>query len=360
MTEVGVDAHYAVWHGTGRPLSVERLSPSVSLPPGALLVEIELATVCGSDVHTALGHRPGPSPSILGHEQVGRVVALDAAVPPPRTVSGSPVRVGDRVVWSVAASCGHCDRCRAGMPQKCRHLRKYGHETLTAAWPLNGGFATHCIVLAGTPVVSVPDTLPASVAAPAACSTATVAATLDAAARDLRGARVLVTGAGMLGVTAVAMAAARGADVIVSDPDPLRRAQALSYGASAAVAPGDPVDVVDVSIELSGFADAVELAVDRLDVGGVAVLVGAVSTTRPVTIDPERIVRGLHRIVGVHNYGPGHLQTALDFLVETRLPFADLVAAPVGLDELTDAVTTPPERGFLRRAVDPTHGGRRA
>lgn len=347
------DVRYSLWHGTGEPVTVETLDGAVELPVGGALVEIEAATVCGSDLHTALGHRPGPAPSVLGHEQVGRVVAVDG-VAPPRTVDGEVVRVGDRVVWSVAASCGSCDRCTSGWPQKCRTLRKYGHEAITPDWTLNGGFGTHCVLLPGTAIVPVPDDMPAVVAAPAACATATVAAALEAAGRSLADARVLVTGAGMLGITAVAMAAAAGASVIVSDPNAGRRAQALCFGAGSAVAPGDHVDPVDVSIELSGQADAVELAVDALDLGGVAVLVGAVSTSRPVTIDPERIVRGLHRIVGVHNYAPRHLAQAVAFLSSTTLPFQDLVEPPVGLRKVDHAVTTPPSSGFLRRSIVPS------
>jgi putative phosphonate catabolism associated alcohol dehydrogenase len=353
VTTVAPDVRYALWHGVGAPVTVESLDVPVSLPGGGVLVEIEAATVCGSDLHTALGHRPGPSPSVLGHEQVGRVVQVDETAPP-TTVAGAPVRVGDRVVWSVAASCGSCDRCSSGLPQKCRTLRKYGHEAVTPEWTLNGGFGTHCVLLPGTAIVVVPDDMPAAVAAPAACATATVAAALEAADRPLEGARVLVTGAGMLGITAVAMASAVGASVVVSDPDAGRRARALCFGAVSAVAPDEPVDPVDVAIELSGHAAAVELAVDALDLGGVAVLVGAVSTSRPVTIDPERIVRGLHRIVGVHNYAPHHLAQAVAFLATTPLPFAALVEAPVGLEGVGDAVTAAPTSGYLRRSIVPS------
>ncbi len=348
-----VDARYALWHGAGLPVTVEQHRGPVPMPAGAVLVAIEAATVCGSDLHTALGHRPGPTPSVLGHEQVGRVVAV-APGTPPSTVTGEPVAVGQRVVWSVAASCGACDRCAAGMPQKCRSVRKYGHERSTAAWTLNGGFATHCVLLPGTAIAVVPETLPAVVAAPATCATATVAAALDAVDRPLAGADVLVTGAGMLGVTAVGMAVAAGARVVVSDPNAERRALAVRFGAASAVAPGEPVGTVDVAVELSGWPDAVETAVEALDIGGTAVLVGAVSTSRPVSLDPERIVRRLLRIVGVHNYAPRHLATAVDFLAATGLPFADLVEPAVGLEGVGHAVVTPPSAGYLRRGVVPS------
>ena len=143
------------------------------------LVAIDLASVCGSDAHTVLGRRASPSPSILGHEAVGRVVALGDA--PRRDVAGRPLAVGDRVVWSVTASCGACDRCAAGLTAKCRHVLKVGHEATTSGWPLSGGYATHLALHPGLAVVRVPDGVADGPAAMASCALATVMACLEAA-----------------------------------------------------------------------------------------------------------------------------------------------------------------------------------
>ena len=70
--------------------------PCVTLAPGDALVEVELAAICGSDVHTTLGHRSAPVPLVLGHEQVGRIVAMgEGAV----ASTGAPLVLGQRVVW---------------------------------------------------------------------------------------------------------------------------------------------------------------------------------------------------------------------------------------------------------------------
>ncbi|WP_433064102.1 zinc-binding dehydrogenase [Dactylosporangium sp. CS-033363] len=325
-------ARYARWDGVGRPFELVE----TDLPTAGVLVEIELATVCGSDLHTVAGHRSAPTPTVLGHEQVGHVVAT-----------------GERVVWSVAVSCGQCRRCTAGRPQKCLLLRKFGHERIDSDWTLNGGFATHAILPPGTTVVPVPASLPAAVAAPASCATATVAAVLDAVP-PVAGRRVLVTGAGLLGVTVTAMAATAGAEVIVSDPDPDRRALALRFGASSVVAPSALPSGVDVALELSGSPVAVAGCLAALDVGGHAVLAGSVFPGPAVPVDPERVVRNLLTVTGVHNYRPEHLARAVSFLASNheRYPFAELVAAPFGLSELERAfAATGPA---LRQAIDPS------
>jgi len=85
----------AVFHEAGQPLTLERYE----LPTpgrGEVLVRITCSTLCGSDVHTFLGHRPTPVPTVLGHEIMGVVERLDAD----ETVSdhaGQRLQVGDRI-----------------------------------------------------------------------------------------------------------------------------------------------------------------------------------------------------------------------------------------------------------------------
>ena len=111
------------------------------LAPGEVLVEIDLATICGSDLHTLSGLRTEPTPLILGHEAVGRIVA-----------SQRPgfSALGDRVSWSIADSCGTCLACTEHrLPEKCAALFKYGHATLTDGSGLNGCYATHLLIRPG-------------------------------------------------------------------------------------------------------------------------------------------------------------------------------------------------------------------
>ncbi|WP_028933323.1 zinc-binding dehydrogenase [Pseudonocardia spinosispora] len=349
-----ITARYARWDGVGRPFCVASTSLTEPLRPGHVLVAVDLATVCGSDLHTVLGHRVSPCPSVLGHEQVGTVVGVSDEEPS-LAVDGTPLAVGDRVVWSVTVSCGRCALCERGLRQKCRGLRKYGHERIDDGWLLSGGFATHCELLPGTAIVRMPAQVPDAVAGPASCATATVACTL-AAAGPLAGRRVLVSGAGMLGVTATAMAAEADAEVVVVDPDARRRSLARRFGAAEVAGSIGGTESFDVALELSGSPDAVETSVRALRTGGRAVLAGSVSAGRPVAVDPERIVRGLLTIAGVHNYRAQDLVAGVRFLAEHhgRYPFAELVGRGHRLDRIDAALAaarSSPE--VLRQAITP-------
>ncbi|QJW35046.1 zinc-binding dehydrogenase [Cellulosimicrobium protaetiae] len=330
----------ALWEG-GTAVRLAEV-PLPDLMPGEVLVRVRLATVCGSDRHTVTGRRRSPAPSVLGHEAVGEVVGLgpDGA----RSVDGRPLRPGDRVVPGVAVACGACDRCLAGRTAKCRAVRKVGHESFESEWALSGTYARHLVLPAGATLARVPARLPDELAAPAACATATVMAVVEAAG-PLAGRRVLVSGAGMLGITAVAAARDAGAaEVVVTDPDPARRGLALRFGATSARAVDEPVGLVDVAIELSGASPAVARCLDVLDVGGRLVLAGSVAPAPAVAVDPERVVRGWLTVTGVHNYEPRHLGAALDLLDRTRdvVPWRELVSAPVPLDALGDVLAGSP------------------
>ena len=352
-----------VWSEPGRPHEAVAV-PSVRLAPGDALVEVELATICGSDVHTTRGDRSAPTPLVLGHEQVGRVVAVGAGAV---AVDGMPLVPGQRVVWSLTASCGACATCGRGLPQKCERVRKYGHERLVHGWELSGGFASHVHVRAGTAVVPVSDDLDAALLAPVSCGTATAVAALDAASAivPLRDAVVLVLGAGLIGRTATALATDAGARVVVVDPDPARRAFAARSGAVATADPSAPHDVERalesaggaplVAVEASGSSAAVASALTRLGVGGVAVLVGSVSPGPAVPLDAESLVRRLVTVRGVHNYAPRHLVAAARF-VERRhgaWPLAELVGDEVALGDLDAGLALAAAGGAVRVGVRP-------
>ncbi|MFG1769942.1 zinc-binding dehydrogenase [Nocardia salmonicida] len=327
----------AIWVGGAdidlRPVEIPELAD------GEMLVRVQLATVCGSDLHTVTGRRAGACPSILGHEAVGEVVAVGA---------GAPVVVGQRVIWSVTVVCGDCARCRSGRTAKCDSVRKVGHEPFHGDWPLSGAYAEHIVLPRGTTTAVVPQDLPDAVAAPAACATATVMATLEAAG-ELRGRRVLVAGAGMLGLTAVAACAEAGAEVQAVDIDPQRLAMTPRFGVMAA-----DTEPVHVAIDYTGSPKAVEAALARLDVGGVLVLAGSVAPGPSLAVDPENLVRRWLTITGVHNYEPRHLHRAVEFLHRTvhRYPWQELVAEPVPLSRVAAALERPPT-GILRTAVAP-------
>ena len=348
-----MNATAAVFLQPGQPLEIRQLSLP-SLAPGEALVEIELCTVCGSDLHSVRGDRQVPSPSILGHEIVGSLKETNGDI---FDLNGERLTIGDRVSWSIAASCGQCFFCREGIPQKCTQLFKYGHQALSDH-PLGGGLASHCHLARGTSLVRVPPSLPAEVACPANCATATAAAALRSAG-TISGRTVLIYGAGMLGLTAAAMARELGAPhVFVSDLNTARCSLAERFGATPSLEllrEATQGRGADIAIDMSGSPAAMEDALSQLRIGGCLVLVGAVFPARPLSLPADQLVRNLHRIEGVHNYTPADLQAALDFLSANweRYPFADLVEREFPLTEINEAIKVALEDSPIRVALRP-------
>ncbi len=355
----------AVFTGPGEPVRL-RTFPRPTLRPGEALVRVRMSTICGSDVHTYTGRRSAPVPTILGHEIVGIVEEVSEAEPA-YDAQGVALNEDDRVVWSVAASCGSCFFCRCGIPQKCVRLVKYGHEALNEDRPLLGGLATHCHLVRGAAVLRAPDELPNEVLCPVSCATATMAAGFRAAG-SVAGQCVLLQGAGMLGLTATAMARAFGAaHVIVTDLDPVRLALAERFGATRTALASEAEAVAeavhqatdgrgaDIALELSGAPSALDSGVELLRIGGVAVWLGAVFPAGPMGVAAERIVRKCLTIHGVHNYAPRDLIAAMDFLRREwrESPFGELVAATFALSEVERAFAAAAQGGVLRVAVVP-------
>ncbi|MEV7632219.1 alcohol dehydrogenase catalytic domain-containing protein [Microbacterium sp. NPDC089318] len=308
--------------------------PGVALAADDVLVAIELSTICESDVHTVRGGRSAPAPLVLGHESVGRVIALGEAGADAE--DGTSLRIGDRVVWSVTVPCGECDRCSAGVTQKCRRLGEYGHERIAPHRELTGGFASHLQLRRGTTIVRVPEALPAAVLAPASCATATACAAVHrgAAGRDLDGTRVRVHGAGLVGLSAVAIAAAEGAIVDVVDPNADRRRLATRFGA-APDARAEPAIVIETS------GHGVSAAISDVAVGGTVVLIGSAFPADPVPLDGEPIAHRMVTITGVHGCSGHELADAVSFLAGRGrgLPFAELVGSVHPLAHLDHAIS---------------------
>lgn len=309
-----------LYDGSFRPITVER----PTLIDGDVLARITLATVCGSDHHTVTGRRSAPTPTILGHEAVAVVVESRR----------EGIEVGDRIVFSVTESCRACDRCRAGLTAKCRHLRKVGHERFNGR--LDGTYATHIHLSAGHEIAIVPEHVPDAPAATAGCAIATVMAVAEAAG-ELAGRTVLVTGLGMLGLTAVAAARALGAGRVLGvDPSAAARVRAGDLSEVFADVPDVPVDAV---MELSGMQESIDSSLGVLGIGGTAVLAGSVVPSAPTPVDPEWVVRGWRTITGVHNYEPRHLHQAVEFLAThgETLPWEQLLGQRYPLDDLPRA-----------------------
>ncbi len=348
-----------IFEGAGQPLRAAEHPLPTNLGPGEVLVKIRLATICGSDLHTVAGHRQEATPAILGHEAVGAIVALGAGRP--------DLQPGDRITWTIADSCGHCLPCTAyGLPQKCDELFKYGHATLDNGSGLNGCYASHILLRAGTHIVKVPDALPDAVVAPANCALATMVSAIARLPLDCR--TVVIQGAGLLGIYACAFLRAAGVQTIFCvDVQEARLAQIARFG-------GTPVDGrpesypaaraamlaatrhgVDAVLEVAGVSALIPEGIRLLRPGGYYGFVGMVHPHSQLELTGEQVIRKQLTLFGIHNYAPKHLAAAVRFLTKSadHYPYADLVSPPFPLDKLPEALQVAQRGTWHRVAVTP-------
>lgn len=332
----------------------EQRVPIPSLAPGEILVRVTCCTICESDRRRFRGDRESACPCILGHETVGEVVDLAGE---PKTWSGDPVRVGDRVTWAVVASCRECYFCEHGLPQKCRKALRYGRDTWDGVHP-RGGFAEHCLLAPGTSVFPLPDDLSDELGAAAACPAATALRAINAA-KVLPNERVLVLGLGMLGRLAALIGIDRDARVTAVDPSTDRREHRVLPGAGIVDPLGQSTELAsfaralegggfDVVLEMSGSPDAHDMAADLVRIGGRIVLVGAVASSAGRPFAPETIVRGVLTVFGVHTYRPQDLAQALETVARhagrLNVAFGEPVSlsdVPVALGRSTESLRVP-------------------
>jgi len=180
------------------------------------------------------------------------------------------------------------------------------------------------------------------------------------------GRRVLIFGAGMLGLTAAAMVETSGASrVTVCDRDERRLRRSLQFGAHQAVAWTADADELqrrcggaadfDVILELSGDPDAAEAAFRLAAIAARIVFVGSVMKSRRIQVDPENVVRRWISLHGVHNYAPQDLQAAVAFLLSShrRFPFAELAERSFPLPAINEAVSVALRDRPVRIAIRP-------
>ena len=337
-----------------------------ALKSGELLVRNSYTTICRSDLYTFQGKRKEKNPTILGHEIVGHIIAIapDAV---PTDLRGKTLEIGDRITWGIYASNPDSVYAAKGIPQKAEDLFKYGHEQITAESTLHGGLAEYIILRKNTPIIVLQnDAMPDQVASLVNCSVATVAGAIRVAGQ-LADQTVLVSGTGMLGIIACAMAKTGGAKkVIAVDADQERATLALSFGADWALganlmpffpqvgeASSSPTKV-DIVLEFSGMPSAMESTLEMLDVGGTAVWIGATFPQASIPVNAEKMIRRVLTIKGLHNYNQHDLVAAVDFLEAEyqTFDFDALVHGGFTLDQTTAAYQYAIDNNPFRVGID--------
>jgi 2-desacetyl-2-hydroxyethyl bacteriochlorophyllide A dehydrogenase len=340
---------------------VPRDLPVPDLEPGAILVRIAAAGICGSDLEITGHHDPRVGedllPLIPGHEGVGWVEKMAGER---RDLLGKPVQPGDLIVWNRGVSCGHCYQCAARKrPALCAYREVYGINIPSRApyW-LNGCYADHIYVRPGSEVIILPpDTDPAPVAA-ASCSGATAAHALELSG-VAPGDRVLVIGPGPLGLFCAVLALARGAaQVTVAGTARSRARLDIAAGMGCETLLSDDVPALgptcDVVLDAAGNAHSVRQALGAVIPGGTVALPGVASPIGPVPVDIyEDLARKNVRLQGVWVSDASHLYQAISLVLAGRYNLDRLVTHRFPLSQANEALGVVQSREALKAVLIP-------
>jgi threonine 3-dehydrogenase len=293
-----------------------------------VLIRVRRTGICGTDVHIerwdAWAQRTIPVPLVIGHEFVGEVVAVGSNV--------SDFHPGDLVSGEGHVVCGRCRNCMAGRRHLCAHSQGVGVTR-------PGAFAE----LIALPMTNIWHHWPGVDEAVAAIFDPFGNAVHTALAFPVLGEDVLITGAGPIGCMAAAVVRHAGArHVVVSDPNPYRRALVAGMGASLTVDPGErTLDDVqqelgmtegfDVGLEMSGNPEALHQLIASMSHGGRIALLGI--PTQEIAIDWTQVVFNMLTLRGIYGremYETWYqmtvmLQSGLDIspVITHRLPYSE-------------------------------------
>jgi L-iditol 2-dehydrogenase len=293
--------------------------------PREVLVEVASVGVCGSDVHWYEHGRIGDlvvrEPLVLGHECAGRVVGVGDAV--------TKHAVGDRVCLEPGVPCGRCRECRAGRYNLCADVAFF------ATPPVDGAFADY-VTIHEDFAFALPTGMPYDVGALMEPLSVGIWACRKAAVTA--GDRVLVTGAGPIGLLAMQVAKAFGATAVaISDVNEHRLAAAERMGADRVLRAGeDTAGEVDALIECSGHPAALAAGIEALRPAGTAVLVGMgpqPSAELPVSLIQNRELW----LTGTFRYANTY-PTAIELATSGRVDVAALITGHYGLDDAEAAL----------------------
>jgi len=308
---------------------------------GEALVRVEVVTICGSDMHYYEHGRIADfvvtTPLVLGHETAGVVTAVGSGV--------DGALVGRRVALEPGIPCGTCVQCKSGRYNLCRDMQFF------ATPPCDGSLQQY-VVLPAHLVHQIPDDMSLEHAALIEPLAVAVMAVRRAALRG--GERLLVTGAGAIGLLCAQVAQALGAGTVwLSDIDPVRIARADGYAGIEPI-PAERCGelVTDALLECSGAPQALRTGLATLVPGGIAVAIGFAPEAE-VSIPMSTMQTREITLTSTFRYANAY-PTAIALAHDGRVRLDGLVGAAYGLSEVERALgVTHEQPDVLRAAVYP-------
>jgi D-arabinose 1-dehydrogenase-like Zn-dependent alcohol dehydrogenase len=359
----------AIYKGLGQPFEIKEY-PVPEPEPGAILIKVRRANICGSDLHMWRGDADiaamgAPLPAILGHEMTGTVAKLGSGVS--TDSAGQPLAEGDRVVYRYFFPCGRCRACLRGEDPACPMAPLPVVSCCEAPPYFLGAYADYYYLRPNHTVFKVPDDLTDDMVAPANCALSEVLYGLEKV-RFSFGETIVIQGAGGLGIYATAVAKDMGAEkVIVIDGIKERLELAKAFGADELIDMRelkDPIDRVlrvkeltggwgaDVVAELVGFPRVVPEGIDMLGNGGRYLEIGNVNIMMTYEADPSSLVIFNKSIIGVLFYKADTLKKALDFLsrAKNKYPFDRILSHSYHLEDINKAFEDQ-DKGLVSRSA---------
>lgn len=323
------DMRAAVYDEFGAPIRMADVADPTPGPDDAV-ISVEATGVCRSDWHGWQGHDPDITvlPHVPGHEFAGEIAAIGGRV--------MKWGVGDRVIVPFIAGCGRCDECLSGSAQVCPDQTQPGFTH----W---GSFAQFTVARnADFNLVRLPDEIDFPTAAALGCRFTTAYRALTGHGPLEPGEWIAVYGCGGVGLSAVMVAVARGANVIGVDPSPHGRRRAAGLGAVAVAAPEEAAEVirehtgdgVHVTIDAIGSPTVVAAAINSLRRRGRHVQVGLLPGDGGFgEMAAGRLIGRELSIVGSHGMPAGDFAGLLDLITAGQLHPGELIGAEVSLED---------------------------
>ena len=341
-----------------------------SLKKGEVLVRIESAGVCGSDLHIFRGEDPRIKlPMIPGHEGIGRIADIKGAAV---DVTGEKISEGDRIIWDRGIVCGRCVYCTVyKKPYLCENRRTYGITFSVGDEPFpNGCYSEYIKLSPETGMVRITGSISPDALVPVSCSGATSFHAVEEA--GLNGMEsVLIQGPGPMGMFTALFCREKEIKTIImtgssSSGDRIKLAR--EFGVTHVIYRDrltlkEQVEAVreitggrgtDAVFEMAGTAKAVETGQYFVGKGGTYVIAGVAVPVGKVGIEVyENLVRKNVAFKGVWVSDTSHLRKALQIIEKGGYPFEKIISRRFTLDRARDAIESVADRGVLKAVINP-------
>lgn len=360
LEEIGLERPYAKSEPL-KILDVELAEPEAE----ELLVRIEAAGLCHSDLSVIDGNRVRPVPMLIGHESAGIVEKVGANV--------KDIKVGDRVAMSFLPRCGECKECKTDGRLPCAPGSKANndgtllsgrrpHSYADGSGEINlhlgvSAFATHIVTHQSSAVV-VPKEVPADIAAVLGCAVLTGGGALLNAAKPEADESLMIIGLGGVGMAALITAVSQQIGRIIAvDALDSKLETAKRLGAHETYTPAELSEkniLADKIIEAAGHPKAFETAYNAIAMGGLLVTVGLPAPKAHSSIAPLNLTAGARTIMGSYL---GSAVPARDIPEYARLYLAGklnveaLISSRIKLDEINHALDELADGKAIRQII---------